>query len=125
MKQEDILDWMLEQGIVEDINVAKEFASAITQEQLDSFGDAPILVVGCMWEGWKLAKKQYNKPLNHTATARVVKDLNIDGYSLEAYGISVGDRVYIRDWDELSKTFEVSKDGVEWIVAELEELEFS
>lgn len=125
MKQEEILDWMLEQGIVEDINVAKEFASAVTQEQLDSFGDAPVIAVGCMWEGWKLAKKRYNNtPLNHI-TARVVKDLNIDGYSLEAYGISVGDRVYIRDWDELSKTFEVSKDGVEWIVADPEELEFN
>ena len=99
MKQEEVLDWMLEQGIVDDINVAKEFASAVTQEQLDSFGDAPVIAVGCMWEGWKLAKSstkvECNKRFEGGMYARVVKDLLVDGCPLKDYGFNVGDPVKV------------------------------
>ena len=106
MKQEEVLDWMLEQGIVEDISVAKEFTSAITQEQLDSFGDAPVIVVGCMWEGWKLAKSQTkvldnpakvgrNKNFEVGMYAKVVKDSLVDGCPLEEYGFNIGDNVKV------------------------------
>ena len=123
MKQEEILDWMLEQGIVEDINVAKEFADAVTQEQLDSFGDAPVIVVGCMWEGWKLAKA-YKKALVFWSSvdgsklskidgeeavdlvgkkkqlevgrkAVIIADSAVDGCPLEDYGLKIGDIVVI------------------------------
>lgn len=119
MKQEEILDWMLEQGIVEDVSVAQEFASAITQEQLDSFGAAPVIVVGCVWEGWKLAKSStkiadnqgkisYNKNFEVGMYARVVKDLLVDGCPLKDYGFNLGDVVKVigvEQWDNSTVIF--------------------